>query len=38
MTVAIDSSDGEVSEDEQLEMAIEHFWEIEWERLTDGKD
>jgi len=39
MTVAIGlASDGEVSEDEQLEMAIEHFWEIEWERLTDGKD
>tara|TARA_R110002051_G_scaffold16517_4_gene49741 strand:- start:160 stop:540 length:381 start_codon:yes stop_codon:yes gene_type:complete len=34
--VAIDSSD-EISEEEQYEMAIEHFWEVEWERLTNGE-
>jgi hypothetical protein len=38
MTIALDSSTDEISEEEQLEMAIEHFWEVEWGGLTDGKD
>tara|TARA_R110002020_G_scaffold173946_3_gene364945 strand:- start:832 stop:1218 length:387 start_codon:yes stop_codon:yes gene_type:complete len=33
MTVAIDSSSHEISEEEQYEMAIEHFWEEEWDKL-----
>tara|TARA_R110002020_G_scaffold133772_3_gene298524 strand:+ start:611 stop:958 length:348 start_codon:yes stop_codon:yes gene_type:complete len=38
MTVAFDSSTAdEISEEEQFEMAIEYFWESEWERLT-GKE
>jgi hypothetical protein len=37
ITIALDSSTDEISEEEQLEMAIEHFWEVKWEELTDGK-
>tara|TARA_R110002020_G_scaffold75827_8_gene192666 strand:+ start:1620 stop:1940 length:321 start_codon:yes stop_codon:yes gene_type:complete len=34
MVVAIDSSSDEIVEKEQYEMAIEHFWESEWEEAT----
>ena len=35
LTVAIDSSTDEISEEEQYEMAVEHFWGCEWEWMTD---
>ena len=38
MTIALDSSTDEISEEEQLEMAIEHFWEVEWEELINGEN
>jgi hypothetical protein len=34
--VALDSFDV-VSEEQQFEMAVEHFWEMEWEERTNGK-
>jgi hypothetical protein len=34
--VALDSSD-EVSEEQQYEMAVEYFWDTEWEERTNGK-
>jgi len=34
ITVALDSSEDEIPEEEQFEMAVEYFWECEWERLT----
>ena len=34
LVVAIDSSFHEISEEEQYEMAIEHFWEEEWDKVT----
>ncbi|HAT65745.1 MAG TPA: hypothetical protein DCS66_14325 [Flavobacteriaceae bacterium] len=42
MTVAFDISSDEISEEEQYEFAIEHFWEEEWDKVTtkgtdDGK-
>jgi hypothetical protein len=37
MTVDLDSSTDEISEEEQLEMAIEHFWEAKWEELFNGE-
>tara|TARA_R100000808_G_scaffold15950_1_gene36349 strand:- start:6727 stop:7074 length:348 start_codon:yes stop_codon:yes gene_type:complete len=32
--VALDSSSEEVSEEDQYEMAIEYFWDMEWDKLT----
>ena len=37
-TIGLDSSTDEISEEEQLEMAIEHFWEVEWEELINGEN
>jgi hypothetical protein len=37
-TVALDSTSGEISEEEQYEMAVEHFWETKWEELTNGEN
>ena len=35
MTVGLDiSTENELSEEEQYEIAIEYFWEAEWTRLT----
>jgi|TARA_R100001086_G_scaffold245654_1_gene176832 hypothetical protein len=34
MTVALDNSSDVISEKEQYEMAIEYFWEQEWDKLT----
>jgi hypothetical protein len=38
MTVAIDSSTDEISEEEQYEMAVEHFWSCEWEWMTSKEE
>ena len=35
--IAIDSSTENLSEEEQYEMAIEHFWEIAWADATQGE-
>ena len=35
MTVAFDSSTDEISEEEQYEIAIEYFWETEWDTVTN---
>jgi|TARA_R110000764_G_scaffold203155_1_gene288393 hypothetical protein len=37
MVVALDSSNEELSEEAQYEMAIEHFWESEWGKVS-GSD
>ena len=34
--VAIDSSTEDLSEEEQYEMAVEHFWETAWADATQG--
>lgn len=36
--VAIDSSTESLSEEEQFEMAVEHFWEGEWDELSNGNE
>ena len=33
--VALESSSDIISEEEQYEMAIEHFWETEWDTVTN---
>ena len=33
-TMAIDSTDS-ISKEEQFEMAVEYFWEVEWEKAID---
>jgi len=35
--VAIDSSTKDISEEDQYEMAVEHFWDTEWIALTNGE-
>ena len=37
MIVAIDSSVDDILEDDQYEMAVEHFWDTEWMALTNGE-
>ena len=37
IVVAIDSTSEELSEKEQYEMAVEHFWECEWGEATEEK-
>jgi hypothetical protein len=37
IVVAIDSTSEELSEKEQYEMAVEHFWECEWAEATEEK-
>ena len=32
--MAIDSTDS-ISKEEQFEMAVEYFWEVEWEKAID---
>jgi len=37
MVVALDSSSEVITEEDQFEMAVEHFWDTEWNGITGSE-